>query len=236
MTGETGTGKERLARAIHVSGAAGRALLTVRCGRTGAARFHALTDAEDVPTTLFLDGVEDLDAAAQAALIALLDMRPALRAIAATRTELPAHVRDGRLRSDLFFRIAGATLPLPPLRLRRDFDWLLDRLLRQRGADARRLAPAARAEPNAREWPGNIRELEAALDMALARMPSDGIVDCTDLPAPVLAAPACASQRHDLEAVLEACEWNMALAARRRGVNRSTVLRRMRRQGLSRGG
>lgn len=236
ITGETGTGKERLARAIHVTGAAGKPLWTVPCGGASTDRLQGLVDAAgDDPGTLFLDGVEDLDPPAQAALVALLDLRPGLRVIASTRTDLAARARDGCLRTDLFFRIAGATLSVPPLRLREDFDWLLDRLLRQRGADLHRLNPSARADLASRRWPGNVRELETVLDVALAQTPQ-GVLDRSDLPPPALApGPAQAAvEDQDLEAVLAACHWNMALAARRLGVNRSTVLRRLRRAGVSR--
>ena len=234
IAGETGTGKERLARAIHVSGERGRPLLTLRCAGAEAAHLRNLENGEDAPVTLVLDGVDDLDAAAQAALLGLLDLRPRLRAIATARADLAALTREGRFRKDLFFRLAGAILPIPPLRARHDFDWLLDRLVRQRGGEPRQFNPAAREELAGREWPGNIRELAAVLDVTLARVPAGGFIDRADLPPAALSASTSSGEGHDLETILEACEWNMALTARRLGVNRSTVLRRMRRKGLSR--
>ena len=225
VSGETGTGKERLARTIHVGGPRGRAFHMLRCA--GSPDLDALRQAE--PGTLFLRGVEDLAADAQGALLAVLDQRDDLRVIASSRVgaaDLAKMMRD-----DLFFRISGACLALPPLRHRADFDWLLDRLLRRRLADRPRLTPAAMAELKARSWPGNIRELETALDVAVT-LADGAIIDVTDLPAAPTSPQAAAADDIDLEAILVASEWNMSRAARRLGVNRSTVLRRARKVGL----
>ena len=227
ICGETGTGKERLARAMHVCGPRGRAFHAVRCA--------GLRDADGLATatsgTLFLRGIEDLSAPAQNALLAHLDARgDDLRVIASTRRAV-GELSDV-LRGDLFFRIAGATLALPPLRHRADFDWLLDRLLRRRLADNPRLTPAARAELRSRPWHGNIRELENALDVAVS-LADGAVIDLIDLPPPPDAPPIAARPDADLEAVLTACGWNMAQAARSLGVNRSTILRRVRKAGLT---
>ena len=107
------------------------------------------------------------------------------------------------------------------------------RLLRQRThgrAESYRLSPAARAELQARPWPGNIRELGNVLDVAVA-LADQPVIDLPDLPPPALSAPA--EPEDDLPAILAACNGNMAQAARRMGVDRSTILRRMRRQGLA---
>lgn len=226
IAGETGTGKHRLARAIHVCGPQGRAFHALRC--------TALPDAgslvELAPGTLFLNGAEDLAPQAQDALLALLDRRSDLRVIASTRGDPGA--LTAALREDLYYRLAGATLSLPPLRHRADFDWLLDRLLRRRSADGPQLSTAAKAELKARSWPGNIRELERALDVAVT-LAEGPVIDLPDLPhAPAAALPAPPPEA-DLEATLIACGWNMSQVARRLGVNRSTILRRVRKAGLT---
>jgi transcriptional regulator of acetoin/glycerol metabolism len=117
------------------------------------------------------------------------------------------------------------------LRLRQDFDWLLDRLFRRRASDDSRLSPAARIELAGRDWPGNIRELAHTLDAAVA-MAEGAVIDLPDLPPATVSAQPEAQPDHDLEALLLACHWNMSQVARRLGVNRSTVLRRMRKAGL----
>ena len=229
IAGETGTGKEKLARAIHVSGGKARSFHAVRCA--SAANLTALADAP--AGTLFLRGVEDLAPEGQAQLLTLLDATPHLRIMASCRCAKVALAET--LRADLYHRLAGAVLCLPPLRHRADMDWLIDRLLRRRCTDDLRLSPAARAELKSRPWTGNIRELELTLDVAVALCEGRAI-DLPDLPEPQVPQQATGLDRpggDDLEVILAACGWNMAQAARRLGVNRSTVLRRVRKAGLT---
>ncbi|WP_374302888.1 sigma-54-dependent Fis family transcriptional regulator, partial [Paracoccus sp. (in: a-proteobacteria)] len=228
IAGETGTGKERLARAIHLCRPEPAPLRVIDCAG-GEASFDAAWNDEG--GTLLLRGVEDLSAGAQALL--LRQLAPCkLRVLATTRCDLAAAVARGAFRADLFFRIAGAALPVPPLRMRQDLDWLIDRLLQAANADGLRLSAGARAELKARSWPGNLRELAATLQAAVL-LAEGTVIDARDLPPPLLAPATETRPDDDLRAVLEACGWNMALAARRLGVNRSTVLRRMQRLGLT---
>ncbi|ABV95866.1 acetoin catabolism regulatory protein (plasmid) [Dinoroseobacter shibae DFL 12 = DSM 16493] len=227
LLGETGTGKERLARAVHLSGPAGRGFTVLRCAGLGRDPLP-----EPPAGTLFLRGVEDLDTAGQGAVLALLEARPDLRAIASARTDISAAVKAGAFRSDLFFRLAGHVAHLPPLRLRHDLEWLLTRLMRRHVARDLSLSPAARAELSARNWPGNIRELQSTLDVAAA-LAEGRVIDLPDLPGPSLPEAAAAPPEADLQSLLDACGWNMSQAARRLGVNRSTVLRRVRKAGLT---
>lgn len=225
IMGETGTGKTRFARAIHTVAGGGRILLTLDCATLDAATFNAaIGNLSSTRATLLLRGVEGLTPAVQPHVIAALDRHEQLRAISTARDDVAV-----RLDATLYFRLVGATLALPPLRLRRDFDWLLDRLLRQRTATTPRLSTAARAALASRAWPGNIRELERVLDVALATT-AGGTLDLSDFPAPPQSDPE--DDTAAFEALLEACGWNMAQAARRLGVDRSTVLRRMRKVGL----
>lgn len=226
LTGETGTGKHRLARAIHMCEPEARQFIFLDCASAKSDDIDALRPQVGEAGTLFLQGADDLSSSGQAAMLRLLaDSK--LRVITSARGDLAALARSNGFRGDLFFRIAGATLSLPPLLLRQDFDWLLDRLLRQRNPDGLRLTPAARSELKARSWPGNLRELGNVLDVAVS-LAEGSAIDTTDLPAPVLAETA-ADDAESLEAVLDACGWNMAQAARRLGVNRSTIMRRVQR-------
>lgn len=231
LAGETGTGKQRLARAIHMCDPDPRPFLSLDCAGAGPEAVATLRVQADKPGTLFLQGVDDLTQAAQAALLRLLtDCK--LRVIASSRRDLAALTREGGFRDDLFFRIAATTLTLPPLRLRQDFDALLNRLLRQCNPDGLRLTPAARVELKSRDWPGNLRELASVLEVAVS-LSEGATIDAGDLPDPVLAEAPCDDPAEDLESVLDACGWNMARVARRLGVNRSTVLRRVQRLGLT---
>ncbi|MEM8570561.1 MAG: sigma-54-dependent Fis family transcriptional regulator [Pseudomonadota bacterium] len=229
LIGETGTGKEYLARAIHMSGAGQRGFHAVRCaGLEAVAALRALHNGDG--GTVFLRGVEDLDAGAQAALLALLDARTDLRVVASARSDIATE--HGDLRPDLLFRVVGAKLEIPPLRLRRDFSWMLDRLLRRHLPDGFKLSPAARIDLSGRHWAGNIRELISTLEVAAA-LAEGMVIDVPDLPLPATRPDRKSEPYGDLEALLIASNWNMSLAARRLGVNRSTILRRMRRAGLT---
>ncbi|ERP87252.1 acetoin catabolism regulatory protein [Labrenzia sp. C1B10] len=228
LSGETGTGKEYLARAIHVLGPADRSFHTLCCSALKPEKVGALSDA--AAGTLFLRGIEDLDVAGQAALLALLEHRSDLRVVATTRQDPAGSTSIRALRPELYFRLAGSLIRIPPLRHRQDFDWLVDRLLRRSPRDLR-LSPSARAELSGRHWPGNIRELATLLDVATALAETD-VIDLTDLPQASLSRRVETDPKQDLEALLDACGWNMSHVARRLGVNRSTVLRRMRSLGL----
>lgn len=234
ITGETGSGKERLARAIHSCQPGSRPFGLFNC----SAVVEGLDLAIPEGGTLFLDNVQDVPLPLQGKLAAALaeieglPVRNRPRVIAASSEGLAEAVKGGRFRADLYFRLAAVTLAVPPLRLRQDFDWLLDRALRMathHRPGRFRLSPAARAELKARAWPGNLRELSAALEVAVA-LAEGTVIDLPDLPpAPFDPAP---DQPEGLAEVLAACGGNMALAARRLGVNRSTILRRARRERL----
>ena len=235
VAGEVGTGKERLVRAIHTAQGGNRPFVTLPCAAPGAG-WEPLAEAAS-GGTLFLDAPEDLGVDGQARLLRLIagfDAQPVRRRprlIAASSADIAGLVRGGAFRADLFFRLAAVTLTLPPLRLRQDFDWLLDRMMRQFGhlrPDSLRLSPAARAELKARLWPGNLRELANTLEVAIA-LAEGSVIDLPDLPPAPLAV---VEEAESLVDVLAACGGNMSLAARRLGVNRSTILRRARREGL----
>lgn len=223
--GETGTGKTKLARAIHMTSAAGGFAALDCAGLTAEALRRACRDIGG-RTTLLLRRIEDLPPDGAALLVSLLDGRDGLRPISTT-CMAPGALDLPR---PLFHRLAGTVLELPPLRQRQDIGWLLDRILRRRTVEDMRLSPSARACLLGRHWPGNLREMEQVLDVAIA-LCEGRVIDLPDLPPPVDRATE-PGDAQTLEQVLEACGWNMARAARRLGVNRSTVLRRVRNAGL----
>lgn len=153
IAGETGTGKTRLARGIHTIGRAGRPFVFVDCASIDA---DGIAAADPRDGTVFLYGICGLPPALHSRLASWLDAHPRARIIASARGD-PARTLDPAL----LYRLAGTTFTLPPLRLRHDIDWLIDRMLRRRLADAPNLSPGARAELLARSWPGNLRELDA---------------------------------------------------------------------------
>lgn len=230
IAGETGAGKTRLARAMHMAGPR-QSFLLVDCVGLRPSDLRQQLAGADPAATLVLRRVEDLPDDTRAVLPAILEAHPDLRMIATSCVNLGLASQSGVFPRHLFHRLAGAVLNLPPLRKRQDLGWLVDRLLRRRAPDGVRLSPSARVELVGRRWPGNLRELEQVLDVAVA-LCEGTVIDLPDLPPPAEAETDDAIGDESLEAVLEACGWNMAQAARRLGVNRSTVLRRIRKAGL----
>lgn len=226
ICGESGSGKTKLARAVHMASRRG-GFVALECAGMRPEEMHEALAGRSGPETLLLRRVEDLQPDTARVLSGLLDAHPDMRPISTTGYTPSDLMEQEIMPSALYFRLSGSTLELPPLRERQDLGWLIDRLLRRRRGGEMRLTPSARAELTARDWPGNLRELGNALDVACA-MAETTVIDLPDLPA----APGSRAQEQDLESVLDACNWNMARAARRLGVNRSTVLRRIRKEGL----
>jgi sigma-54 dependent transcriptional regulator, acetoin dehydrogenase operon transcriptional activator AcoR len=286
LIGETGSGKEFFAKALHESsGRRGRHFVAVNCaaipeslieselfghlpgsfsGASSKGKRGLVQEADG--GTLFLDEIGDMPRDMQARLLRVLAEREVLpigatrpvpvnlRVIAATNRDLQALVRQGAFRDDLYYRLNGAQIMLPPLRERRDMDWVLQRLL-DAGARADgqavtpQLAAAARACLHAHHWPGNLRELRNVLDFAravcvgarieLEDLPDDLTGSAAAAPVPVN-RPASVWQsvgEHPPEAVLllqylRAAQWNVSAVARQLGLSRMTLYRRMHRFGI----
>ena len=217
VEGESGVGKELVARALHQMSPRRRGpFVAVNC----AALVETLLEAElfgiEERTatgvrgrrgkfelaeggTLFLDEVADLSPAAQAKLLRVLqDMAVErvggngprevdTRVIAATNRRLIEQMRARRFREDLFYRLSGVELEVPPLRARREDIPALARHLLDRHRPSRplRLTEAALDALMAFDWPGNVRQLERVLERAIALAPGT-LVDVADLPATVI--------------------------------------------------
>jgi len=220
LQGETGTGKELVALALHELSTRPGAFVAVNCGAlppnlieaelfghrrgafTGAVgeRLGLVRSADG--GTLFLDEVGELPATSQAAFLRVLQEREVVpvgvdhpvkvdvRVCAATLRDLEALVDSGQFRRDLYGRLFGLTLVLPPLRRRRvDLGLLTRRLLaRIPGGSEVRIAPAALRALVRHDWPLNIRELEKVLTTAVA-LASDGVIEAAHLPEPLRRGP-----------------------------------------------
>jgi sigma-54 dependent transcriptional regulator, acetoin dehydrogenase operon transcriptional activator AcoR len=174
LEGETGTGKEVYARAIHELSDRPK-LIVASCGAGDVTKL-----ARRVPPhgTLFLDKIDELSAADQLSMVRLLEELPrAVRVCVASLRSLACEVDAGRFRSDLHARLLGYELRLPPLRERRSDLGLLIATLLARLAPGRSIAfaPAALRALVAHAWPRNIRELERCLAMALVLSRGDAI-------------------------------------------------------------
>ena len=197
--------------------------------------------------TLFLDEVAEMSPAMQASLLRVLETGTFrrvgdtrlehcdVRVICATCRDLPALVAAGTFRQDLYYRLKGATVAIPPLRDRTDVIALSHHLL----DGVLELAPVAADAIAAYAWPGNVRELKSALAVAKLCAGSGSAIELAHLPAD-LAAPATAqrgeldvAERETLRRALAECHGNLSEAARKLGIARSTLYRMMRRHQLA---
>ena len=279
LRGETGTGKELIAHAIHAGGPrAERPFVPVNVAAipdtlleaeffgvapgayTGAERKARPGKLELADGgTLFLDEIGDMPLALQAKLLRVLQdqefealgsnrvQKVDIRVITATSRDLEAMVPDRRLPPGPVLPPERAEHPHPgPAGPHSDLDMLCEHLLEKiahhNGAPPRDLAPGALAALRRHPWPGNVRELENVLEQAmlatdartleaddLARLlPRSG--ETRDELATFAGAVAEAGDRA-LEAALAACRGNRAQAARRLGIGRTTLYRRLERLG-----
>lgn len=282
ITGETGTGKTRIARLIHEkSTRSGRPFVSINCASlpeqlleselfghvrgsfTGASDSRAGLFEEADGGTVFLDEVDTLSPAMQAKLLSVLQERQIrrvgsnkskqvdIRVISATNQLLDNLMERGHFRSDLYFRLNGIRLHLPPLRERgEDIRLLLQRFLGVYGAKYRRgglaLTPRALACVLAYAYPGNIRQLESFVEQMVVFADEQGRIDLSALPEdllqhqgslakadepPSLPSPEGGSlaktERMLIESALQRAN-HIGEAARELGIGRTTLWRKMR--------
>ena len=283
VIGETGTGKERMARALHeASRRCDKPFVAINCaampeslieselfgyepGSFTGARSKGMKGliAQADGGTLFLDEIGDMPLQLQTRLLRVLaeqevlpigasrPLKVDLRVVAATHRDLRGLIELGSFREDLFYRLNGASLRLPPLRERADQGYLIRQLFEglqtERGGQRVRLRGDAMSALLAYPWPGNIRELHNALRYALATCEGDEVV-VGDLPeecvrghlahpaarSPVAGGPQAPGLCGDpLEEALRQHRWNISAVARELGLSRPTIYRRMKRLGIT---
>jgi formate hydrogenlyase transcriptional activator len=198
LTGETGTGKELVARAIHENSPRHeRALVKVNCGAIpqGLVESELCFELAD-KGTLFMDEVGELPLDTQVKLLRVLQeqefervgsaqlLKVNVRLIAATNRDLEREVKEGRFRADLFYRLNVFPIRIPPLRERpEDIPLLVTHFLahfqRKLAKPLRAVTPASLEQLRRYAWPGNIRELQNVLERAcvLARGPEVELAD-----------------------------------------------------------
>jgi DNA-binding NtrC family response regulator len=288
LRGESGTGKDLFARAIHYSSPrAGGPWVKVNCGAlpealleselfghergafTGAVRQKPGRFEDAAKGTLFLDEVGELPLLLQVKLLQVIEEKTFtrvggnqpltvdVRILAATNRDLEAMVRERQFREDLFFRLNVFPITVPPLRERPgDVRALAEHFLRRHGASADKLTARALLALERHPFPGNVRELEYALERAMilagsepieaehlgftgpGREPAGG---AAGVPAWVPEIPAEGLSLETLERELivrslERARGNKSQAARLLGLTRRTLYSRMERHGLRRPG
>ena len=212
--------------------------------------------------TLFLDEIGDIPAATQISLLRVLQDKRVermganrstqvdVRIVAATNQDLQAKVREGTFREDLYFRLKVAELRIPPLREHKeDIELLaghfLERFSKQNDQRAPKLSRDTLKHLMTYHWPGNIRELQHALEYAAMVCAGDTIT-VGDLPTEIQSPapgesalpPQAASPQSERERILAALnrtDWNKAKAARILSISRATLYRKIAQLDLVRG-
>ncbi|OYX27012.1 MAG: Fis family transcriptional regulator [Hydrogenophilales bacterium 32-62-9] len=281
ITGETGTGKTRVARFIHENSARRHApFISINCASlpenlleselfghvkgsfTGATESRVGLFEEADGGTLFLDEVDTLSPAMQAKLLSVLQEKIIrrvgsnkgknvdIRIMSASNQDLSLLMEKGHFRSDLYFRLNGIRLHLPPLRERgQDLQHLLQRFLsiygHKYGRSGLRLTPRAEAYVLGYAYPGNIRQLESFVEQMAVFADDAGHIDTDALPEDLLqqtlppvtrngsaglvetTGSIADSERRMIESTLLRSA-NIGEAARVLGIGRTTLWRKMR--------
>jgi transcriptional regulator with PAS, ATPase and Fis domain len=271
ICGETGTGKDLLAKVIHNEGRRGGPFIKVNCAALPESLLEselfgyvrgAFTGAEgDKPGrfqladggTIFLDEIGDMPLSLQAKLLMVLDEREFYplggrrlvkvnaRVVAATNRDLRELVRSGEFRADLFHRLNVMAIELPPLRERREdvpllLKYFMGRLSEHEGRHIDGISEEALQMLLRHTYPGNVRELQNWLTHAAILCQDDNLIRPEHLAGygGAMAAQGRAprgaaggSEPEKIRAILEEVHWNRQEAARRLGMDRTTLWRKM---------
>ena len=277
LLGETGTGKDVFANAVHRSSSrADKPFVAVNCASlpetlieselfgykagafTGASKDGSRGKiAQAHGGTLFLDEIGDMPLQLQARLLRVLEEREVIplgsevpikvdiRLISATHKDLQQRVEVGSFREDLYYRLNGISLQMPPLRDREDRSALIQHLLQQEagGSDRIEIDEAALELMDRYEWPGNLRQLRYIL-RTLIGLCDDEIIRVDDLPEELFAGggdvgeasppsrpnnPLDIAERDAVLRELEAAHWNVTRVASKLDISRNTLYRKMKR-------
>ena len=192
ISGESGTGKALVARAIHAASERKNApMIALNCATVPAELIEneLFGQANDQSQglvssaaggTLFLDEVGELPAAAQVRLLRLLESEFDMRLICATTRDLDNLVQSGQFRGDLYYRLKVIGLKVPPLSERGEdvlllAEEILASTMEKLGKRDLHFAPETQADMRRYPWPGNVRELENAIQRAVILSDGDAI-------------------------------------------------------------
>ncbi|OLC92778.1 MAG: hypothetical protein DMG35_12670 [Acidobacteria bacterium] len=270
LEGESGTGKEVYGRAIHRLSKQGQwPLKKVNCRAVDQGELLALLKSdlrksaespEDGLQTLFLDGIDELDLESQRALLSLMpdgetedSSSKRVRIIASTSRNLEKEIESGRFRRELYFRINGVCLRLPPLRDRKeDILVFMGHFLAKHAAELGREVPALSDQETelliTHDWPGNLREMEnLARKIVVLGDSRRAIEELCAMPRlePALAeeprgsslkvAARAASRRTERDLIAKALErthWNRKRAAQELQISYKSLLYKIKQTGL----
>jgi transcriptional regulator of acetoin/glycerol metabolism len=280
LQGETGVGKDVLARAIHAAGPrAGKPFIAVNCAAlpetlieselfghapgafTGAKREGAVGRIREANGgTLFLDEIGDMPVQMQTRLLRVLEEgyvtpiggKPVpvdFLVISATHCDFKSRIAEGSFRADLYYRLNGLAISLPPARERTDLDALIEAILQREAAargDAKtrlRLSEELSQALQAYHWPGNLRQLSGMLRTAcmmldedettlrLHHLSEEALAELNAKPPAPAAEPGGTTLRAHSDAMIvnavAQAGGNVAAAARHLGISRNTLYRRL---------
>ncbi|MEK7315737.1 MAG: sigma-54 dependent transcriptional regulator [Candidatus Eisenbacteria bacterium] len=280
VTGESGSGKELVARAIHRLSARARGPFEkMNCAAlpkdlveselfgyekgafTGATQLkRGRLEAAD-GGTLFLDEVGDMSLETQAKFLRAIEtgeierlgatrtISVDARIVSATNKDLPAEIQSGRFREDLYYRLNVVPIHLAPLRARRDdvpllVEHFVARFSVEHGRAPRVVTPEAMERLSRYGWPGNIRELKNLIERLLIMTDGESIgpteveevlpPDDDDGPPSEIKQARDKAERDTIHSTLRQCDWNVSEAARRLGMDRGYLHRKIKRYGLTR--
>jgi PAS domain S-box-containing protein len=280
IQGDTGTGKELVARAIHYeSPRAGKPFVVVNCaalpetlleselfGHVRGAFTGAVSDRKGRferadGGTLFLDEIAEVSPAIQVKLLRVLETKQFervgdsrtkgvdVRLVCATNRNLKDLIAKGEFREDLYYRINVVAINLPPLRDRDEdipllVDHFVEKLNAETGKHVKKVSQGAMDLLIDHAWPGNVRELENTIGHAFVHCRGDTIQPA-HLPRELVdAGPQTESglislgsleqvEKALIAETLKQCKGNRSTAARRLGIGRSSLWRKIKKYGLS---
>ena len=209
--------------------------------------------------TLFLDEIGDLPLALQGKLLRFLQehaferlggrqtLRADARVISATNADLEQKLSQGSFRRDLYYRLRVLELKVPtltergPADIERLAEHFLDQYSRRHRRRSRKMSPGSLSRLCAYDWPGNVRELEHCIESAVVLSSGETITENL-LSLPAAASPAQSAggypagtplievERDHIRRTLEACDGNRTEAARRLGIGRNTLARKLKKE------
>ena len=272
ITGESGCGKEVIARYIHQhSSRATKPFVAINCAAipdnlleatlfgyekgafTGASQAQPGKFEQAEGGTLLLDEISEMPLDLQAKLLRVLQEREVervgghktikldIRVLATSNRDIPAMIKSGRFREDLYYRLNVFPIEIPPLRDRPlDIEPLAQRILANAAAYSERssftLIPAAISKLTAYRWPGNVRELENVMQRAVI-LASDNVIDAQDIQlqedavVAAVAMPNEATSSHDIKSLerkhiletLASVNGSRKLAVKKLGISERTL-------------
>jgi two-component system, NtrC family, response regulator AtoC len=258
LLAERGTGKKTLARRIHdQSPRSGEPFCMIRCAGLDSGKFGESRVQAAGTGTVYLEEVGDLSAEGQSLLLRELteenSSQRGFRVICGSARDLETEVRTGKLREDLYYRISGVCLRLPPLRQRRDdIIPLTEYFLQKHARDFNRQVPRLSDETcrlfHEYSWPGNVAELENAARAILA-LGDEGVamrglrsmllqpdVDGNGGRVSLKEAARAASREAEKEIILRALtrtRWNRRRAAQDLQISYKALLYKLKQMGCS---